>query len=524
MNNQRKHSAQEIARAVSAGQFGRVLDLGTASPGKKELKRMNKQLKSSENWYVKNGIVHSSNGASVPGYTKWCGIVAVDLKHTVYRYRILGLYYKDTLHYFAIPIEMLKGEDSIRSLPGIEFSPVEIRLLISMADELRDAKSDHEKIITLKHPVAETLYLSLDLWQTNDGTLPNRLLQLLRANRVLVWMMIAAFDMQLRVIKGLKRAPVPIYNFITSSKDLQAQERIISVFAALNFTTEAGTSEPIQIQLKDEKDLCGWYTHVDRMSVLCTSGTRLLRPLIDTINTRDQISKSGGLMPAPLPALPIVISRKVIHSPAAFDVDIQQNEGDLSTEDKDLLRYAMAWVLFMSSPKKMLQQLDKRMSAKNGYRLDPHKVWREILAKNFFESLDIQEEALALIADEEEVLDQARKERDASIQRAMDLLKDPLRYQRQIIDRPASKAEALEALSGEMVAFRFTPKRGEDAGTNLLAFTKASLARLLKQATAGEEVLDAFLDVCEKNGVLDSRKRTIKLGTDTIQAITFLID
>lgn len=75
-----------------------------------------------------------------------------------------------------------------------------------------------------------------------------------------------------------------------------------------------------------------------------------------------------------------------------------------------------------------------------------------------------------------------------------------------------------------MLAFRYSPDKGPDAGSKFLAFTKESLVRFLRQAAAGEEVLDAFLDACDKEGILDDRSRSINLGGDTFSAITFRVD
>lgn len=528
MANVEKHVSRKIAQEVKADQLDRVLDLGTVDSSERKLKKLQKKLKASEGWYFENDVIYSSSGVSVPGYSEWHGTVAVDLKGTVYRYRILLLYYNDTIHCFAIPIEMMKGEAPLKSLPGFSLSPAEIRLLLDMADELRNTKSDRETIIALKHPVKKTLYSNIKRFRTYDETLPDQLMKLLKDNRVLVWMMIAAFSMQLRVIKKLKRAPISIYNFTSSSKDLQASERVKSIFTALNFTAESDTSEPILISLKEDSDLRSWYTHVDRMSILCTSGTRPLRPLIDEINARDQITKSGGLMPAPLPAIPIIISRKFIHCPAAFDVSIPQDEANLFAEDKDLLRNAMAHALSKANPNEMIRQFDKQMASVEGYRLNPRTVWQRILMENLFKSISIQEgfleKARDLIVDEEKALEEAHNERNAIIQRVLDLLRNPERYMGQIIDRPPTKEAAQEALASEAVAFRFIPKKEKDAGSKFLAFSRESLRRLLKQAAAGEEILDAFLDACDKKGILNDRSRPVNLGGDTFSAITFRID
>ena len=201
----------KLVQAVIAEQLDRVLDLGTVDSSERKLKKLRKRLKASESGYFETDVIYSSSGASVPGYAEWCGTVAVDLKGTVYRYRILFLYYDGTIHRFAIPIERMKGEAPLKSLPGFSLSPAEIRLLLDIADELRNTRSDHEKIITLRHPIKKTLDSNIKRFRSFDETLPDRLMKLLNANRILVWMMIAAFSMQLRVIKKLKRAPISIY-------------------------------------------------------------------------------------------------------------------------------------------------------------------------------------------------------------------------------------------------------------------------------------------------------------------------
>ncbi len=528
MNKTKKRRYRKIAQAVAAGQSGSVLDLGTAESSEKRLKRLKKRLEASENWTVDSGIIRSCNGMSISACTEWCGTVAVNLKGIVHRFRILVVYYMEETRYFALPAGMLKSSESIKELPGIEFSPAEIRLLLDMADELRNTKSDREITYTLKHPLRGTLYRNLNRYLWYGETLPERLLRILRANMVVPKMMLAAFDAQLRVIKTMKRAPLTIYNFTPSAKDLQASERIISIFAAMNFTASSGTSEPLLIRLKDDNDLRGWCSRVDRLTILRATGMSLLQPLVKEIAGRDQILKTGGLMPGPLPTVPIVLSKGLIHDPVAYDVSIPQGEADLSVEERNILRHAMAQALNTADSKCMVEQLEKRLHSKNGYRLNPRAVWREILATHFFRGISTQKEfqnAVAqLMGDNEEAMEEARNEQNASIQRAMDLLKDPERYKRQIIDRPTSKDAAREALSGDAVAFRFVPSRGDDAGKKFLAFTKESLLRLMRQAAVGEEYYDAFLKECENNGILDMRKRTVKFGDETFAAVTFRVD
>ena len=176
----------------------------------------------------------------------------------------------------------------------------------------------------------------------------------------------------------------------------------------------------------------------------------------------------------------------------------------------------------------MIRQFGKQMASVEGYRLNPCTVWQRILMENLFKSLSIQkgflEKARDLIVDEEKSLEEAHSERNAIIQRLLDLLRNPERYKRQIIDQPKSVDAAREALSSEALAFRFIPTKGDDVGTKFLAFSKDSLIRFLNQASAPEEIYDAFPNACAKGGILGNRKRSIMLGGKTFAAITFRIN
>ena len=115
------------------------------------------------------------------------------------------------------------------------------------------------------------------------------------------------------------------------------------------------------------------------------------------------------------------------------------------------------------------------------------------------------------------------EEREQAIGRALDLFFDPSRFAREICERPRSKAEARAQLeeNGQAVAFRYCPAKGNHAGQMLLAFTPVSLRRLLRRVGCGEELYDAVLDAAAKSGLLAERSCTIRVGQDTITAVTF---
>lgn len=72
-----------------------------------------------------------------------------------------------------------------------------------------------------------------------------------------------------------------------------------------------------------------------------------------------------------------------------------------------------------------------------------------------------------------------------------------------------------------MLAFRFIPKQGEDKGRTFLAFIPNTVKALLRRAGVEEELYDAFLNRCEIQGILNEKKRTIKLGNSPLNAVVF---
>ena len=161
------------------------------------------------------------------------------------------------------------------------------------------------------------------------------------------------------------------------------------------------------------------------------------------------------------------------------------------------------------------------------YRIDGFRLWRDTLIdvaiNSWFSNPETKRRALALL--EQDTLQQEADEarRAETLEHAFQLLSNPGRYDGQIIDRPNSKDEAQLLLSADAVAFRFTPQRGPDKGHTYLAFNEVSLQRLLRCVGCTESLFESFLRLCEKEGILDQRNRSITLGGETFNAITFRI-
>jgi len=100
-------------------------------------------------------------------------------------------------------------------------------------------------------------------------------------------------------------------------------------------------------------------------------------------------------------------------------------------------------------------------------------------------------------------------------------LKNPKQYRDLLIDKPSTKEEAQKQLSGPALAFRFSPLKGKGRNKNYLVFNRDSLLRFFDIGEAGTEVVEAFLSLCERDGIVADRSKTITLGGKTFNGFLF---
>lgn len=520
-----KESKDELVYTAATVRSNHVIALRPEPIPPKESKKLRRRLKASHNLHLENGAVWHSSGASVSAIASWVGIVQITVNESCRRYRLLAFDRCGERSLFAIPIDIV---DQFDTLPSTDYSAGEVKLLRLMADEVSGQEATREYYIALPHPARRDILWQRDRWCEE----PDReaLIEILRQRDWLIPVIAAALDVHLRSFKIFRDGPHGIYNITLSSNDLQADKNFCSVLRALNFTAAPsfmGMAVP-EIFVRDKDDLRAWRGCHDRLILIRTATGSLLTPLLDEIDERERLRSCGGILPPRLPTVPIVRCKAVLNRPFVVDVVLPKGEKPLSAVEQDILRSAMALAVNRKVAQAVYDRWRERMSAPHAYRMDGFAAWVEAIGTEFLRAAfasasQLRDQALELLSDSQAEQERAEQERAALITRALDLIGAPNKFEREIIDRPDSKAAAVQQLDDEQtaVAFRFRPATGKDSGMHFLAFTRASLLRLLTRVSCGPELLDALLDAAEKSGLLDQRGRTIKLGKETGQFVTF---
>ena len=513
----------DIARAAAAGQANEVLTVPAIRSPPEHLRDLCRRIKAAQDLYLENGIIYHSSGVSVAALASWIGILGVRLHGRILRFRLLAVDRKRVRKIYAIPISMKAWR-----LPDLALSDAELKLLSLMADEISDDSAALEYHIELPHPARNDVKIQRDQWRGKPDQ--EALLKLLRERPELLSVVTAALDVLLRSFKLFREGPLGLYNFTSTNGDVQADENFSAALRAVNFTAAPsfiGASVP-EIVVREQADLKVWRGCYDRLILLRTATGSLLTPLLDEIDERERLRCCGGLLPPRLTTVPIVRSKTVLHRRFAADITLPKGEKALSAVEQDMLRSAMALAANRKVAQAVYDRWRERMSAPCSYRTDSFAAWREVIGTEFLRAVfsgpsGLLGQTLKLFSDSQAEQEQAERDRAALIAHALELIGTPSRFEREIIDRPDSKAAAVQQMDDEQtaVAFRFRPAKGEDYGMHFLAFTRASLLRLLTRVCCGRELLDALLDAAEKSGLLDQRGRTIKLGKETGQFVTF---
>lgn len=491
----------------------------------KAIRKLQKRLRASENWQIANGIYHTS-GVSVPAIASWGDMIIVRVASQERRYGILHLDYFGMRYIFAIPARTM---GSTFELPGFDFSSAELQLLRLMANELRSAEDSREVLVTVKHPALKTARSQRSEWRevTVDR---GRLLDLMYQEPLLLQVIAAAVDVQLRSFKRLKRAPLGVYHFQVAKGGACADKWLSQVLQAVTFVNERGKygMGPIEIIMQAQADSKMCKCFPDRLVVVRTSTTSHLRPLLDEMELAEANGKAGWNKVEKFMGTPIVISQGLLHCRKAVDLLVPADITELSGEERDLLRAATAQVLSRETARNVLEQWEVSTSGMHAYRLDWFQIWRDILTKNimqtWFGDSPLWHRAQMLLHKTQQQQEQEEREREEKIVCAVELLGNPDRFKNQILtERPESKNEAEMCLRSDAVAFQMTFQRGTDKGRTALAFTKDSLQRLLRGYGCSEMYYEAVLSRCEKLGLLDDKNRSITLGKETFNAVTIWV-
>lgn len=517
-----------LANAVAAGQHDEILRFEAGSSPKSDGKKLHRILNAHQDLYLENGIVYKTSGIAFAGVAQWRSALSVKVNDHEHRFRILSLDRFGKTSIFAIPVKLL---GLVKELPGIDLSKAELEFIFQVADSLRDLESDQEIFVPVRHPAQQTVRENVFDWRWESFEQAS-LLQILEEEPTILHIAAAAMDSQLRVFKQCKWAPQGIYNFIPQKGNVQTYDWFMDVCSIFTFSSEtsAFASGPVEIAVKDVADLEKWRGCFERFVIIKTATGSLVWSIAEELKERERIIKCGGQLPPQLPTLPVVSSHGILNIPEAVDIELPKSARLLSDAAAGMLRAAMKHLLNDEIIRTTYSTWKSRRGRISAYRENGFTIWRQLLEEKaidmWFKNPELHQKAEELLHESELAQQKAEAMRTETIQKAIDLLSSPTRFEREIIERPTTKKDAIEHLNRlqDAVAFWYTPSKGNDEGKCFLAFSKDSLLRLLQRIGFNENLYDTLIVQSEKAGLLNQQNRSIKLGDNTFNAVTFCVE
>ena len=288
------------------------------------------------------------------------------------RFRLFNLDRLGQRSIFLVPMSKI---DSFKTLPGVDLSHTEIRLLLDIAETVKGRFCQEEHLIRVKHPVKACINNQTARWSGTSFD-EKELLSMLKETPALLLITAAAVDTQLRGIKRLDAVPAGIYNFVLPSGESDVERWFMSVLSASTFCNELGAfgASPIDIRLKDYADLAKWEKGLERMVLVRTASGSLLWPLLEQLEEQEQIRKASGIQSSSSTP-PLILSKGFLQCQQATDILLPRQVGSLNTERSQLLRAAISRVINKETAKKLLAQWQTAMQSKYAFCLSGFRVW-----------------------------------------------------------------------------------------------------------------------------------------------------
>ena len=159
---------------------------------------------------------------------------------------------------------------------------------------------------------------------------------------------------------------------------------------------------------------------------------------------------------------------------------------------------------------------------------DPFEEWRDVLRRVFLDSVfpkqgQARKTAQTGFQTAQKRQKEAEEEREKILQRALDLVADQSSYEKEIIDKPASRDEGKKLLNIDQsaIAFRYVRTSGTYEGKHFIVFTDPSLLRLLKRVGMTEELYGPFKERALKAGVMVMSSVSARLHSQSLNGFWF---
>lgn len=514
-----------LRSAVAAGQVEQVIPLGGFKPRKWWRSECKKRIKADDQLQWHHGNVTDPYGTTVPGFAYWDDTLATVVNGYTYRHRELCLCRPDDGRSYAVPMSMVERKFK---LPDIELADGELEAYKYIADRI-SPKPD-EITAKVNHPAKTAINNNGCKWKDKFLDLSDFSDMLKENNEWLTPILIAALDTQLRSFSGCDGIPVFCYNFTLKKVNLQADSNFIRVLTAMNFTVQNGacSAAPREITVQDNGDIEDWNGCHDRLVVLRTAKGGGLTPIFDKLDTYDRSRAYKRVLPSRLSTVPIIRSKTFFDRSDTLNCELPDVIPALTDAQLSWLRTAFSRVLTKENAADASKRWHNRMHDQYGFLRNPFETWRDVLLGVFLNSVfpkqgQARETAITSFQTAQKRQKEAEAEREKILQRALDLVADQSSYEKEIIDKPASRDEGKKLLNIDQsaIAFRYVRTSGTYEGKHFIVFTDPSLLRLLKRVGMTEELYGPFKERALKAGVMVMSSVSARLHSQSLNGFWF---
>ena len=510
-----------LRQMICAGQTGDTVLLGTEPVSEAAVAKLQSAAQASNKKAVRNNVLFASDKQFFNGIASWGHPVAVICSGETFRWRIFQLDYHGTRYIYGIPAHLTLPSTS---LPGINISADELRLLFDTADKNSAFPNLRERIIKMHHPQFEVISKETTSWEqfTFDAGITEQLLR----NPTVFKVLEAAVDIQIRALLEGSALPGHLWHFLGDSKDCGFPGSLVGIFDAVTFTTDTQRtfSGPLYLNTKDnsnsvKKQIASFS---GQMVVLATTDYSLERELAEDLIQVEHQQHAGCIAASQLKAPIIVLSKKALLSPVVETVDIPCSLAGISINDQWQLRAVTARLLNKDFAHSVFSDWKQWMTSPDAFGIDRRRCWLLCLEKHMAGSL------AKLGIDVNNVADVAWIEAQEKERQRQKILNDALyslehlnQYSAAFHKKPETKSEVEDILGKNFYCFRHTPSRGSDRGVNFVLFTKESLCRFWKQFDCDEQLYDQALQRTKSDGILAKENYNLTLGNESMRFVWF---
>ena len=448
--------------------------------------RVRRKIAASKRFRLHSEMLVGPDGTEVSAVAWWKKAIAVQLCGQTYRIFLLVIQRQEGRYYYGIPAEI-----SLKSLPNLPFSSDEMKLLLSVADEVSGDVKKKEKLVRIDHPAESTIAHQREYWIAQPYS-PEDLFSAISKTALNLEIISVAVDAQWSAIGNFKELPAGITAFVGNSQGDAGVEYIKALLQAVNFSTEPGRFLSGPIVLRDLRS-DDQNAYPDRMSLAFETmpGKRNYSSAIgDAIAEADCRELSGGSYGFRPVSTPILISKSEIPSQYVVNVPIPAGLEPLEPRELDLIRAAVSRLIDTKLYLDCQQRWKTAMSQPAAYRVNGFQTWRTIvklsLIRQLFGGTSLYNDAQQLAVNGTGSLEAQNAE---IIKNILDFYQQPELYIKKLPKKDDLKDLPVKASAG----FVHTFLRGKNKDRHIIAFTdENALIEIFGEAGLTEGLVQEF--------------------------------